>query len=370
MGGCFALRLLREERIPRALPRLGLVAALIAVLNAGVWIRNLKTYGGLYGPREWISSNLTITEIINLLGGKSTSPGLFEEAQGDSSSGTDLLPRAGKLAPWPVSRVAQAAALNLVTPSLFVNQTAWNVVDAFPGLFDNIVDNSLRNAAWSHEDTAGNPLHLFLVIVTGAAVLAKGSRDADERRLRRYALAVGLTFIILPCVVRQASVDYGVRYQLPFFVLWAPIVGLVAGEPRRDAYGKGLGRLLLVSAMPYALMNNTRPVIGHPPWPIRAQSMLKPSTEDLLFLPLILTVKASCWRWAGELERAAARMSVSVSTRGTLSTSSGGFWVRPIAESDSSHSSPTRAWSSCSIQTSSHVQQSARFAEIARLSMV
>ena len=73
------------------------------------------------------------------------------------------------------------------------------------------------------------------------------------------------------------------RYQLPFFVPWAPIVGAATQSIRSRALMIGLGFTLWVSGLPYALLNDTRPIIGMPPWPTRTRSVTVASSSEIMF---------------------------------------------------------------------------------------
>ena len=66
-------------------------------------------------------------------------------------------------------------------------------------------------------------------------------------------------------------------------MLSSPVFGVVLARHWRRPWGQYVGVGLLVSALPYALLNNTRPIIGHPPWPTRVQSILTAPAVEILF---------------------------------------------------------------------------------------
>ncbi len=101
----------------------------------------------------------------------------------------------------------------------------------------------------------------------------------------RWMLAgvVLATYALIPIVIGHGPSIWGLRYQLPFFILWAPVFGLAAGAVAQGTLGLIGGLGLLTAALPWLLLNNTRPVIGHPPWPTRTESVFRASQSELLF---------------------------------------------------------------------------------------
>jgi len=96
-------------------------------------------------------------------------------------------------------------------------------------------------------------------------------------------ITVLATYLMIPVVVGHGASLWGLRYQLPFFVLWAPVFGGAVGAIFRGGIGWLVGLGLLVASLPWVLFNNTRPVIGAPPWPTRTESVFVASPEDLAF---------------------------------------------------------------------------------------
>ena len=91
------------------------------------------------------------------------------------------------------------------------------------------------------------------------------------------------TFVLLPIIFQGGSSGFGIRLQLPFFVLSAPLFGLAVQQVRLDGRSVLIGFLLLVSALPYLLFNNTRPMIGAPPWPTRIRSVFVAPAQEIMF---------------------------------------------------------------------------------------
>lgn len=252
----------------------------VIALNAGVWLRNLDTYGGLYGPPEWMTSNLAIASVIEA--GQPTAPdqvaihGLGELAFRAARS-------AVQTGDWLWRRTIQAMALHLLTPVGRLNRIAILIVDSFQNLFGSSTASYLEAATWNHEDTAGNPIHLAVGFIS----LLLFARDSLARRSPSRALVlflvVGACFVLLVLIVGPASTEFGVRYHLPLFLLMAPLIALASVRHLDTWLARAVIYGFLVTAIPYVLLNNTRPVIGRTPWPTRVSSVFSAAPEELLF---------------------------------------------------------------------------------------
>ena len=272
-----------------------------AVLSLGLWARNIATYGGPYGPSDSIRVALgilhwfvpreppaTSTPVPTLPAGvPSTDPsptpersaGLFGTtpyaAMTLSGDLPDELARALKL-------IVSMLGWNMVTPSSAVNGMLQGLMARLPSVFDEGYLLALKSAAWNHEDSAGNPVHLMLVPVTLLILLVR-RRKLTSSLAFPFAAAVLFGYAMLPIVATAGSGNWGIRYQLPFFVLWSAVLGSGATALGRPRISGIAGVFLLLSAIPYVLLNNTRPVVGLPPWPTAIRSILVASPEEVLF---------------------------------------------------------------------------------------
>jgi hypothetical protein len=82
---------------------------------------------------------------------------------------------------------------------------------------------------------------------------------------------------MIPIVIGHGPSIFGIRYQLSFFVLWAPVAGLAAGFSGNEKLVRILATAFLVAAVPWVLLNKSRPLIGLPPTRTVIGSIL---TED------------------------------------------------------------------------------------------
>ena len=205
------------------------VGALAVLLNAGFWARNYQTYRAPLGSPEWVGAHVS----------RAYSPG-------------------GILASW-----AENLALNLGTPSEEINE---RIIGAIRSLRPQEGESQFGLVwAWNNENLAGNPLHLSIVALTAVAVFAAWARrrDAGARLAGAYAAALLASTLLLFSILDFDL--YGVRYQIPFFVAWAPILGVAAERAGRPRAALGASLILLLLGTPWVLLNASRPAIGMKP---------------------------------------------------------------------------------------------------------
>jgi 4-amino-4-deoxy-L-arabinose transferase-like glycosyltransferase len=299
------------RRRPRHWLTQGLVVVgVVGLVNLGFWARNMVTYGGPYGTSDWLRANLTLLRVAPTPNGSilpPATPTLLGERQPPEPKVKEPSQRVA--APIPseyaaqpdggdgrqtiaspslqgvmglVRRWARMIAYNFVTPSSAVNAAVNTWLRQYPLVFDEVFFSDQSIIAWNHEDTAGNPLHLLLVVAT-LILLIRQPRTRQSPSRWTLAGVVLATYALIPLVIGHGSSIWGLRYQMPFFILWAPVFGLAAGTVAQGALGLIGGLGFLAAALPWLLLNNTRPVIGHPPWPTRTESVFRASQSELLF---------------------------------------------------------------------------------------
>ncbi len=234
------------------------VAAPALFINTWYWTRNIRVFGGPFGSADWLQTNTNF--------GASTFVG-------------------GQY----LSSLFKSIAANFATPSEVANYEFWEFVIKLDRVLG--VDSSGYRFlwGWNHEDIAGSPLHLVLVALTVVLlVIFRPGRAA----MWQYAVATLMGFLLLSISV--VFDPFSVRFQLPFFVAWAPLFGLsvVAMRARWPAIAATV--LLLFASVPWILFNTTRPLIGLQPDPKGIElpcvfgctaigSVLQVPEEDLLF---------------------------------------------------------------------------------------
>jgi hypothetical protein len=171
------------------------------------------------------------------------------------------------------------AAMNFVSPFSGFNQAYFKVLRSLPELFPEHWVRNLESAAWNHEDTAGSPIHLVLILLS----MGIGSYRAIRGQFRYsliYSLILAASFILVSLASSGGDI-FAIRYQLGFFLLGAPLVGVVFSSWKR--LWPVMAISLMLYSVPYILVSNMRPVIGHTPWPTRVESVFTAKKEDLLF---------------------------------------------------------------------------------------
>jgi hypothetical protein len=218
---------LRQRKPVLFLYRSLVIAVVVVVLNAGYWTRNLITYGGPLGPAGWVAD------------------------MSSARFGVESV----------ASNLVKDILLNLVTPSPRINQTMVNFVQSTFQASDPDVGSFRLDWRWNNEDSAGSPIHLFLILLsaTGVFVLLVMGR-LKERHLLWYSLAAFFSFVIF--VFTAHYDDYGVRFQLPLIIIWAPVIGSMITRLGEKWLAPMALIFLFAISLPYVFFNTTRPLVA------------------------------------------------------------------------------------------------------------
>jgi hypothetical protein len=280
----------------------GFIILLVVVgLNSGFWVRNISTFGGPYGRPDFLQGTLKLrigdsekldndVEAISsedMIRGavavkrsiNPTQPSITNDRFSISTQ-KDIQGYFQGVMDW-ISRIARMIAMNFVTPSSQINEVVFRFLRSMPRLFDENYVRDLEWAAWNHEDTAGSPLHMLLVPFS-IILLIVGRKKLKGTELSAYAAVAFGGFLLLSLI--NTSVElFSIRYQLPFLILWAPVFGVSISAIRNQRVYLLVSIGLLIYCVPYLLYNNMRPIIGHPPWPTRVESVFMADEEETLF---------------------------------------------------------------------------------------
>jgi 4-amino-4-deoxy-L-arabinose transferase-like glycosyltransferase len=173
-----------------------------------------------------------------------------------------------------LSNFSRNMASQVTVPSLIDNQlTIHEKVDSsvrdFHDLINADVDDprtSYNNNpfkmvdAWQvyHEDFAGNPFHLLLVLVF--LIVYPFTKVARQNMLlTTYAAGLIGTFLLFSLVFKWQP--WGTRLQLPLFVAIAPFAGIVASRFKPGILWNGVALVLIFSSVFWLFKGNPRPLI-------------------------------------------------------------------------------------------------------------
>jgi len=108
----------------------------------------------------------------------------------------------------------------------------------------------------NHEDIASNPIHFWLIIAGGVAVLAKPKRNTS----RAFLLELCVAFVLFSAILKWQL--YGSRLQLPLFVLGGVIAaaGFHAVFPSWKSH-RTAALLLFFACLPWLFLNRHRPLV-------------------------------------------------------------------------------------------------------------
>jgi hypothetical protein len=209
------------------------VAILALSILTGYYLRNLELFGSLFGtPKDWRYTNEAFSPQI-----------------------------------W-VSNIIRNISLHVGTLSGYLNKAVEKlvlVIHTFLG-----VDVNDPRITWqpegmvfhiqklsTHEDRAGNPIHLLLIVST--IILCLKNWKSHKPYIHYCAALIGC-FLTLCLII--AWQPYNSRLHLPFFVLSSPLVSIILSKTylnRKVVNFIAIG--LILSSLLYVFHNSTRPIV-------------------------------------------------------------------------------------------------------------
>ena len=107
------------------------------------------------------------------------------------------------------------------------------------------------------EDTAGNSFHFWLALLA-IVLFFKDQRLRKNKILLGYCLATVFSFLSF-CLLIKWQLWHS-RLHLPIFVLMCPFIGIVLAQALKRSIAQFILIILLATASPYLLLNETRPI--------------------------------------------------------------------------------------------------------------
>lgn len=232
----FSWWLLVSPNIRRAFFRhVTIIAALILVLNAGHFLRNVDLYSSPLGPSS-------------------------ESTTGDFKYSNDDVSPASVF-----SNMVRNLALHVGTSNAEMNSAMQNMAEAIIHAVG--ADPNDPRTTWSyttfkipqlstHEAVAGNPLHMLLAFLI-LGIIAFRWKDLSRETIIA-ALGLLIAFVLFCAVFRWQP--WHTRLHLPLFVLGAAVIGVTLERAWSALATNSLSVLLLVISIPFLINNQLRPL--------------------------------------------------------------------------------------------------------------
>jgi Dolichyl-phosphate-mannose-protein mannosyltransferase len=218
---------LKQYKFLLFLQRAVVIVVVVVVLNTGYWTRNFTTFGSPFGSANWLTSMTS------------------------ASSGVSSIP----------SNMVKNIFLNFATPSPRINQVLANFIHSTFQATDPDVGSFQLDWRWNNEEMAGSPIHLILIVLAIISVIVLSLvGKLNDRQLVWYSLAAFFSFIFYVLIAHYDQT--GVRYQLPLFVIWSPVLGLLLCRLSEKWFAPLAIFIFFVISLPYTFFNTTRPLIA------------------------------------------------------------------------------------------------------------
>ena len=151
---------------------------------------------------------------------------------------------------------------NIITPITGITNTLLIMFHEAIGvdLYDpRITANSYRGVSGLSfdENTAGNPLHFFLILILISYCLLN-KKLRDRQFLLIYLGSIIGGFLLL-CLLLKIQI-YQPRHHLLAFLLFSAFVGVVLAQIPLKKLANGVAILLIITSLPWVFQNKFRPI--------------------------------------------------------------------------------------------------------------
>lgn len=210
------------------LPHICIIFILVFLINAGHYTRNYALYGSPLSTANASYSN-------------------------ESFSSKSV-----------VSNMVRNLSLHFISPRTAFNKSIEDAVRYFHVLLGVSAEDPATtwrsvpyglSDKWLSEDTAGNGIHLVIVVLALATAFIKKNRSIV---IARYGLIIAFSYVLFCSSLKWQP--WSTRLQLPLFVLASPLVVVFASLGTRALLAGQL--LLFLMSMPWLFLSNYRPVLG------------------------------------------------------------------------------------------------------------
>ncbi len=241
-----AILIIRRNK-PLQMLRWGFTIALLAMaINTPFFVRNLQTYGTIYNPvdtQKHLNQLRTIPGTLSiLLRNVGQQAGFPKATAWNNWLGVSIIKVHGKL------------GLTLDDPRT-TNEGYFKVTAPFTG-----------------EDFATNPFHAALILVCIPLSFLFRKKSGWLSIIFLAAAAGG--YLLFSFLYKWNI--FGVRYQLIFFILITPFLGIVLGRIERLKVGLLIAYGLLFVSLPWLFQIDSRPIIPRPGFSLVGSILVEP----------------------------------------------------------------------------------------------
>ncbi len=223
-----------------------LVATIVVAINFGHSARNLSLFGSPLGISQGVvnRSRSLPALLSNLL-------------RNAAAHATTPSASANRFLEDQVSRCHRLLGVDVNDPRTTWRGSQFHIPGTLSGRRPPDADEAIY--AMFHEDLAGNPVHFLLLLLSIGLVLARRAlrRRKDLWAYGSAAVAASLLF----CWVLKWQ-PWHSRLHLPLFLLWSPFVAVAFSGALPSRLLDWLCFALLLAALPWGLLNATRPLLG------------------------------------------------------------------------------------------------------------
>jgi 4-amino-4-deoxy-L-arabinose transferase-like glycosyltransferase len=228
-----------------------LIIALLALfLNLGYYTRNFDLFGSLFGSTQGFEST--------------DDPQGFKYTN-DAYSLPILISNVVRNLGLHADIVRNLGIQGVISPTTGATEKVIQIIHKVLGV-DISDPRTTRHGPFivpglsTNEDTAGNPLHLFIILLSIGLLLC-WPKLKKQRYLLIYTLAIVVAFLLFCFQLKWQP--YHSRLHLPLFVLFAAGIGVVLSQIPRCKIANAIAALLIVTSLHWGLYNKNRPLIGN-----------------------------------------------------------------------------------------------------------
>ncbi|MEP0870723.1 hypothetical protein NDA01_13015 [Trichocoleus desertorum AS-A10] len=168
-----------------------------------------------------------------------------------------------------LSNTIRNVALHIYTPLDSFNNAAENIIRVVHKSLN--LDISDPKTTWpgakfsiprlqTYEDTAGNPIHLFLSTLT-ISVCFSNKKIKQKKYISPYLTSLVISFLLFCFLLKWQP--WNSRLHLPVFVLFSPLIGIFFEAIKIQKVKGYLVFIILYISLAWVFHNESRPILGN-----------------------------------------------------------------------------------------------------------